>query len=466
MKIRTKITLAFLLTMVLSLSALFLFIYLGMSRLLYLNLDRSLHSFASTIERDLTEEHLEGEGGFYFLPGEFSTYWLKIVDEKGRILSLSPLAERLDIPVEPARVRASKAFNVEIAAEQARIAGLAQEGEPAFRVLVKRVDRKSFRGWIMLAFPIGKIEQSLENLLVVGLAGIITVSFLTALFIFLFTRKVLAPLEDMARKASQIGKDDLSSEVFDEGRRDEIGTLARTLNSMLQRLRKAFESQQRFISDASHELKTPISILRARWEKELNNPALPLVFRKRLAKDVEILSRMASMIEDLLILSRTERKEKSLKKEELSLSQVLQQLVEEMRPLAEAKGQELVLHKGEDTVLLADRNLLYRLFLNIVKNAIEYTPEGGRIEISSGRKGNYAFVRVTDTGIGIPEEDLPRIFERFYRVERSRSKEFGGSGLGLAIAKWIAEAHNGWIDVKSKLGSGSSFTVYLPLQPS
>ncbi len=466
MKIRTKITLAFLITMILSLSALFLFIYLGMSRLLYLNLDRSLQSFASTIERDLTEEHLEGEGGFYFLPGEFSTYWLKIVDEKGRILSLSPLAERLDIPVEPRRVRTSRTFNVEIAAEEARKAGLSQEGEPAFRVLIRRVDRKSFRGWILLAFPIGKIEQSLENLLFVGLAGIVTVSILTALFIFLFTRKVLAPLEDMARRASQIGRDDLSPEVFDEGHRDEIGTLARTLNSMLMRLREAFESQQRFISDASHELKTPISILRARWEKELNNPALPLSFRKNIAKDVEILSRMASMIEDLLILSRTERREKSLEKEVLSLRQLLQQLVEDMRPLAEAKGQDLVLREGEEIALFADRNLLYRLFLNIVKNAIEYTPEGGRIEIYFGKEDDHAFVRVTDTGIGIPEEDLPRIFERFYRVERSRSKEFGGSGLGLAIAKWIAEAHGGWIDVKSRPGAGSTFTVYIPLQPS
>ncbi len=464
MRIRTKITLLSLLITIFSISFLFLFIYFAMNKLLYSALDRDLYRLTSSVEKDVLEENYEGEykkGKLEFT--NIENYWLRVFDDKREVIESSPLAEKVDLPVRLNRI-SGKYFNFEVKTGRIVEFGIKPDskGEVTFRVYVKRISGRVVKGWIVAALPIEKIEESQGNLLVIGILGIIFISFITAVLTFAFTKRVLKPLETIAAKAFHVGKDNLTEGIFGGSGKDEIGILSRTLNNMLLRLKKAFESQKRFISDASHELKTPISILRARWENELDNPEVSQDLKGKIAKDIEVLSKMSSMIDNLLMLSRTEEKGKNLRREFISLNGFLKDLIEDAKILTDLKKQELT-YFGEEISLYGDKELLYRLFLNIMKNSVEYTPEEGKIEVCLKREENYAKIEIKDSGIGIPESELPHIFDRFFRVESSRSKTYGGSGLGLSIAKWIAEAHGGKIEVKSKVGKGTSVIVRLPI---
>lgn len=466
MRIKTKIAIASLIITILSLSLLFLFIYFGMSKLLYSALDRNLTQIASNIEGNFVEEYYERdqneEAKMELVAG--GNYWLKVINENGETMETSLLGEKIDIPIKLDRVH-NGYFNIEVKTEKFELPGVipASTKKITFRTYVKRIKSKFFKGWLIVALPIEEIKKSQSNLVTVGIFGIILISIITAVFTFIFTGKVLNPLERIAVKASQIGKDDIEEGIFEEGGNDEIGMLSKALNNMLLRLKKAIESQKRFISDASHELKTPISILRAHWENEINNPDLSIKFKRKLTKDIEVLSRMSSMIEDLLILARTEEKGKNIKRIPFSLNELMKELIEDARILTDSKHQELVYSEGEEITLPGDRMLLYRLFLNLIKNSVEYTPEGGKISIAVDKEGNYARVQIKDNGMGIPAKELPYIFERFYRVESSRAKSYGGAGLGLSIAKWITEAHGGKISIESKEGEGTTVTVLLPV---
>ncbi len=466
MKIKTKIAFASLVITIVSISFLFLFIYFGMNRLLYSSLDRTLSQIASNIEGNFMEEYYEGdkrEERRLELVGA-NNYWLRVLNEDGEVLETSLLGEKLDIPLKLTS-RTNRYFNVKIKRGNLYDSRLlpGKKSEISFRMYARRINGDFFKGWIIVGLPIEQIKKAQGNLLTLGVFGIILISFITTFFTFVFTGRVLKPLETIAKKASRIGEENIKGSIFEEKRRDEIGILASALNNMLDRLKKAIESQKRFISDASHELKTPISILRTHWENELNNPALPLQFREKMAKDIEVLSKMSSMIEDLLILSITEEKRKNITKEPFYITELMKELIEDVKILTASRKQELNYTEEDSIQLLGDRTLLYRVFLNIIKNSVEYTPEGGRIDVLVSREGNNAIIEIKDNGIGIPEEELPNIFERFYRVERSRSKIYGGSGLGLSIAKWIVEAHGGTIKIKSKEGEGTTVTVFLPL---
>ncbi|MCK4773266.1 MAG: histidine kinase, partial [Candidatus Krumholzibacteria bacterium] len=199
------------------------------------------------------------------------------------------------------------------------------------------------------------------------------------------------------------------------------------------------------------------------WEDELNNPELPLENREKIAGDIETIARLNRVINNLLLLSQTEFAQDAFEFESVSLDQLLSAVASEMEVLADMKSQELRLTKIEPVVLWADRDRLHQLIFNLLDNAIKYTPEKGNINVSLRVENGEALVIVEDNGIGIPGEDLPYVFDRFYRVSNDRSLETAGSGLGLSICRMIAETHNGSIDLAGRAGEGSTFTVRLPI---
>jgi two-component system OmpR family sensor kinase len=245
---------------------------------------------------------------------------------------------------------------------------------------------------------------------------------------------------------------------------EEIARLAVTLNEMLERLEISFAALRRFTADASHELKTPLAVMRADVERAMSDRAPGAEKLVALEEALHETTRMADLVDSLLTLARADEGRFDLHRERVQLAPLAHEVFETATILGEAAGLAVTMPEIADVVVLADRTRLRQLFLNIVTNALKYTSTGS-VELSLVAHDRTVAFTVRDTGMGISAADLPHIFERFYRADRARSRstERGGFGLGLAISQWIAEAHGGTISVRSRLGRGTTFTVTLPI---
>jgi heavy metal sensor kinase len=246
---------------------------------------------------------------------------------------------------------------------------------------------------------------------------------------------------------------------------DEIGELAATFNAMLSRIERAFDEVRQFSSDAAHELKTPLTALRGEMEVALRKQREPAEYRAVLESGLEEAAKLERIVDDLLLLARTDTASGAPGIEPVALDEVVLEAHEETRKLAERMGISLVLNKLDEVRVRGNALLLRRLLVNLIDNGIKYNRPGGNVSVTLGLEpgGNEARLVVEDTGIGIPAEALPHLFDRFYRVDKARSRDVGGTGLGLAIVKRVAEAHGGTVTAESKPGEGSRFTVALPV---
>jgi two-component system OmpR family sensor kinase len=283
---------------------------------------------------------------------------------------------------------------------------------------------------------------------------------------YFLARRSLAPVAAMGQQAQLIGAANLHERLEVRNANDELGRLARTFNELLDRLDRSFERQRRFISDASHELRTPVSILRGEAEVALSQLSrAPEEYRESLTVLHEEAQRLAHIVEDLFTLTRADAGEYRLAQSDFYLDELAADCVRATRALAQAKSITLAAVTPEEMPLRGDEDLLRRMILNLLDNAIKYTPDGGRIRLKIGREEGSAVLDVVDDGIGIPPEALPHVFKRFFRVDGSRSRErgAGGAGLGLAIVKSICDAHGARLEVSSTPGQGSRFRVRQPL---
>jgi two-component system, OmpR family, sensor kinase len=280
---------------------------------------------------------------------------------------------------------------------------------------------------------------------------------------WLLARRALGPVDRMAVTARRISMENLTERLADPGAGDEVSRLAQTLNEMLGRLQDSFHQVRQFSADASHELQTPLTILKGEIEVALKAPRPPDEYRRILKSALEEVDRLARLVEGLLLLARADAGVLRMDHKPVDLARLVEEVFEPCRVLAEARGVHLSLGPVERLSIEGDGERLGRVLLNLLDNAIKYTPAGGRVALSVGREGGWASLRVEDTGIGLSPEEQQKIFERFYRSAEARSSGEGGAGLGLCIARSIVEAHGGRITVQSAPGSGSTFTVVLPL---
>lgn len=274
--------------------------------------------------------------------------------------------------------------------------------------------------------------------------------------------RALSPIDNITRTARRISGEDLGQRLDMQLPDDEVGRLARTFDEMIARLDDAFGRQRQFTADASHEMRTPLTIIKGQIDVSLQKEREPEAYRQVLGAVNEEVDRLIRLAGNLLTLTRADAGQIPLTFERVDIPQVVSGVLEQVRSVASDKGVELRLEPGPRAIINADEDLLLQLMLNLLDNAVKYTPSGGQVNAGWTMNGSELELWVADTGIGIAHEHLPYLFDRFYRVDGARNRADGGVGLGLAISRWIAEAHSGSIRAESAPGTGSTFTVLLP----
>ncbi len=335
------------------------------------------------------------------------------------------------------------------------------DGRQVWRVLAEPIfftDRRA--GTLEVGMALTPVEQARQAVLLALAIVTVLAMLLAAGVVFFSVRLALEPLAHATALADQITRaDDLSRRIpVPRGAGDEVWTLVQAFNATLARLEALFQAQRRFVADVGHELRTPLTVIKgnAQWMRRIGR-----LDAEALDSIEEETDRLGRLVEDLLLLARAEAGKLPLRQEPVLLDAVLADVLREMQVVARQKGITLEVKADRPVQVRGDPDRLKQVLINLVGNAVKYTPKGGKVALMLGEENGRAVCRVSDTGPGIPPEDLPHVFERFYRADKARSRGHG-FGLGLSIAYWIVKHHGGWIEVASKVGEGTTFTVYLP----
>ena len=277
------------------------------------------------------------------------------------------------------------------------------------------------------------------------------------------SRRALAPVDRITKDARAISVTNLSTRLEVSAAKDELQRLAQTLNDMLERIEKEMKRIVQFTADASHELRAPLTLVHTAAEFSLRRERTREDLLEAMRKIVRESERMARLVDDLLLLARADSNTHELRLEPTNIAATGREAADLALTLAQAKNVQLFSDIPVDPLLVSgNEQLLEQLWLILLDNAVKYTPEGGSIRFAMRAVNSHLETTVRDTGIGIARSDLPRVYDRFWRADKVRSREAGGSGLGLSIARWIVESHRGEIEIDSEPGRGSQVTVRIP----
>ena len=410
-----------------------LFLYSEFSRSLTARMDENLASEADTAAGLLQDEYQEMKGdplaAAREVVGDMKLHSDRLAIREGATL-LAATAQSAEHPDDRVAIRTvpvpGHTFRVTLSAGMAPV----------------RAELALIRRAIFIALPL--------VLLVAGAGG------------YLLATRSLRPLGGMAEQARRITGANLDTRIQIDRAATELATLVTSFNELLSRLDQSFETMRRFVADASHELRTPIAVIRGEADVALSQPRSEAEYRESLATILDEARRLSRLVDDLLNLARADAGHVRLQTQDFYLNELLAECCRSVQSLAAARRLTLECRPGADLQFTGDEQLLRRLVINLLDNAIRYTPPGGTVTAALDTLGGAVRLRVTDTGIGIAEADAVHVFERFYRAGEARSRQDGGFGLGLAIVKWIAESHSGAVACASTPGGGSVFTVTLP----
>ena len=308
-----------------------------------------------------------------------------------------------------------------------------------------------------------EVQQDLRQWLILLIAGLPVVGAIAVGGGYFLIKRALMPVDQIAATAERIGSHNMSQRLPVANTGDELERLSITLNHMIQRLEEAFKHSRRFMADASHELRTPLTVLRGELEGFVEEPNLAPEMRERVGSALEELERLVNIVEGLFAISRLDAGEAQAELVKFDLGKLASSTTDQMSLLGEDKNIKITCAAANDVWVEGDRARMKQVVVNLLDNAIKYTPQGGAVGLNVRTGDGKAVLEVTDNGMGIPPDSLPRVFERFYRVDEARSRELGGAGLGLSIVKSICSAHHGRVEATSTPGQGSVFRVELPL---
>ena len=303
-------------------------------------------------------------------------------------------------------------------------------------------------------------QRKIQDQMLFYFIVVAAIVFILSIF---FSSIITKPIGALTEGIRQMAKGDLSGRVKESGR-DEMARLAQTFNQMSEKLENLDNARNEFVSNASHELKTPLATMKIMLESMIYQENMDATLQKEFMMDIDKeLERLGLIVSDLLTLVRIDSSDYQLRRTNLILRDIVEDTVRRVAPLAEAKNQILTFQAYADCPLLGDMTKLQQATYNLVENAIKYSPERGKIEVTLRHEGRMAVLEVKDSGPGIPKKDQPFIFDRFYRVDRARSRATGGNGLGLSIVQQAVQLHEGDVSVMSEEGKGATFRVELPL---
>lgn len=478
--LRFKLTLWYVLILGILLISFSSFLYFTLSNSLRRDVDNKLRSLAELIASESSSPL--SKFGFGNIDKALETSmnlkpigkFIQVLDESGNIGRKSDNLKNVQLPISlNALKNASKGV---ITFETNRSFG----NTPMRIITFPVIENSHVTKIVQIASSLEEVEDALNTLFIILVITVPLALMIASLGGQFLAHKALKPVDNITQTARIITSQNLNQRITPPKVKDEISRLIETFNEMISRLDHSFRQIKQFSSDASHELKTPLTILKGEVEVTLRKERTPPEYQQTLKSNLEEINRMSQIVEDLLLLSKADIGEVRLNKEDINLTEILTEVVTQMDRLAKSKGLYLsTSNHHQDIHIFGDALRIRELFINLIENGIKYTEKGGSIHITlqreneppmrnhssreEGEKGEFAKVVVSDTGIGIAKEDQERIFNRFFRVDKARSREQGGSGLGLSICKWIVDAHQGEIMVDSEVGKGSSFIVKLPL---
>ncbi|MBI4302946.1 MAG: HAMP domain-containing protein [Chloroflexi bacterium] len=379
--------------------------------------------------------------------------YIQLIDSNGNVVVKSDSLGEQELPVDLSLIR--RGLSGEVALET-----VSAGSNTRVRIMVSPLYLKDQTLLLEVAQSLQHLDTTMNRVRVALLASILIALLLSIVFGNVMARSALSPVSRITQTARNIETgSDLTRRVGYSGPTDEIGQLATTFDDMLERLDQAFQSQKHFVGDASHELRGPLTVIRGNLDllKRNLSPEDRAESMRAIQAEAE---RMSQIVNDLLVLAEIESA-RADHQERVALKEILSA---EMKRVVPAAGKRKIIVKRQDNIVVkGDAYRLRQLLGNLLDNAIRYTPEEGTITLSLSRDDGWARLEVADTGIGIAPEELPHIFDRFYRVDKARSRASGGTGLGLAIVKRIAEQHGGKVTVASQPGKGSTFTAWLKL---
>jgi heavy metal sensor kinase len=481
--LRFKLTLWYVLILGVLLISFSGFLYFTLSKSLYRDVDQKLRSLAEMIVSESTSPHSKFD-------------FTEIDQALGAALNLKPIGKFIQVLDESGRIgrRSTNLKNVQLPVSLKALKNASQgmttfethrsfEGTP-LRILTYPVfENRQLVKIIQVASSLEDVEDFLNTLFIILIIAVPLALMVASLGGQFLANKALSPVDQITQTVRRITSKNLNQRIKPLKVKDEISRLIETFNEMISRLDHSFGQVKQFGTDASHELKTPLTILKGEVEVALRKARSPQEYEQVLRSNLEEVNRMSQIVDDLLFLAKADIGEVRLNKEEIRLTEILKEVAEQMRFLSHSKNIQIgTSNLDRDVHILGDALRIRELFINLIENGIKYSEGGGIVHVGLGNNSfspenhlsserareqdPFVKVIVSDTGIGIAKEDQERIFDRFYRVDKARSREQGGSGLGLSICKWIVEAHQGEIYVESEVGKGSSFIVKLPLYAS
>jgi len=385
-----------------------------------------------------------------------ATRYYQIYDGKdGRLVVQSPGLEPLGLRLTPGEVRMfldePTPYDIQTAYGHYRISNSVLSPAPGGRYLLQ------------VGASLDGMDAALKRYLEVLLLRTLPALFITLLVVWWMARRALAPLTTLAAEARRVNIDTLHRRLHTRGTGDQLDDVASAFNETLANLENAFGEMRQFSSALAHELRTPLAALRGEMELALLRPRSDSEWRASAGSQIEEIDKLTRMVNQLLTLARAEAGEIPLAHDAVDLGALAATVTEQLEPVAQARDLDLHCIVHQPVTVRGDGGWLERLLLNLLDNAIKYTPASGHILVGISRENNLARLDVADSGPGIHADAIPHIFERFYRVDPSRSSTVEGAGLGLSLVKWIVDRHQGRIDVRSEPGKGSTFTIWLPV---